>query len=750
MSGKVIHFKRYNRISTPEELPTAMRLGMEFERRAEPHLSNNKNAGDQQEEDWFQNHSTQVFLIFGSILFIITLLCLYCLTRKQGSQVLPSCMKRHKKAKARSGRNSHRPISNASSINGLLSLDRSRSRDLNNHAIVGGMRIDDEDGQGMGRMRMWQNTGREDKRLWRKTAYMSDLRHATKENSKNYQKVHGRGDFDEGFPDGFERVTRDTFYQPTKGGQGHKRNTTLSSFGHPPSSSFYDYSESSPSPYSVYDASGLVRPISNYIPYNPILTSTESLRYPPSVKRPITDYRRSFVSHMSNDPGYLEDLKAGSHGRKSGSYYPKSPASTYVPPRESVYSWRSYPHEEDDYEKHHYNQAGRHIQMGHQYDQIQPRHQHHDANYHQYDQNQGYHIDQIQSLHPNHDDTNSYLNPSPIEYEQHEYTPKPSIDQSIVNDYTAYTQPQPLANLSHSPQHLENSLDEKTPSTRPRHERTPSMGSIKFPEPEPSPAPAPILVGDGMISPYTRSSTYSFPAPPTGEGQFEFRLSTQPKPSGGTFNTYDYDYQNQHQQENYQGEGEEGEEEEGDSYSPSRTEVNTKLNSASYHSPSLISKHSRISTVPGQTKLSNSISRGFDDSDGLEVTPRKEKRNSSGPSLAKSDNPNPSPNFPPPSNLIIDTTSSIINSDTQEHTITTSSSSGGGGGGGYVISTMSKKIQRVKPPSLLKSTLPPKSPKSPSPLRYSSTFDMDDMPIWMKDNEAEAEVDEEPVPRIRG
>ncbi|WWC96495.1 hypothetical protein V866_003363 [Kwoniella sp. B9012] len=735
-----------------------------MEKRVEPHLSNDKNAGDQ-EEDWFQAHSTQVFLIFGSILFMITLLCLYCLTRKQGQKVLPSCIQRRKKMKVRSNRNrnSHRPISNASSINGLLSLDRSRSRDQNNpnHAIVGGLRMDHEDGQGKGRMRMWQNSGKEDKRLWRKTAYLSDLKHATEENSRNYQRTRGKGDFDEGFPDGFERVTRDTFYvpQPIDGHGGHKRNTTTSSFAHPPTSSFYDHSES-PSPYSVYDANGLVRPISNYIPYNPIPTSTDSLntqlRYPPSVRRPITDYRRSFVSHMTIDPGYLEDLKAGSHGRKSGSYYPKSPASTYIPPRESVYSWRSYPQEESNYERDQYVQPGQYDHIENQHDshshsQYQPQ----DQNYHQYDRNQGNHNEQIQSLNPNHDEANSYLNPSPIEYEhEREYTPKPSIDQSIVNDYTAYTQPQPLPlpHSSHSPPHLENSLGDTTPSARRRHERTPSMGSIKFPEPEPSPAfaPAAAPMGDGMISPYTRSSTYSFPAPPTGEGQFELRLSSQPQaPSQGTFDTYDHDYQNQHRLEDEYPRGNpQGEEEEGDPYSPSRTEVNTKLNSASYYSPSLISKHSQMSTVPGhgygQSKLGNSISRGFDDSDGIGVgvgtTPIKEKRNSSGPSLAKSGNPNPSPNFPPPPNLSIDTTSSTLSSDPKDHTTTSSSS-----GDRSTISTMSKKIQRIKPPSLLKSTLPPKSPKSPSPLRYSSTFDMDDMPIWMRGDVNEA--GEEPVPK---
>ncbi|WVQ65380.1 uncharacterized protein L199_003556 [Kwoniella botswanensis] len=731
-----------------------------MEKRAEPHLSNDKNAGDR-EEDWFQAHSTQVFLIFGSILFIITLLCLYCLTRKQGQKVLPSCMKRRKKMKVRSNRNSHRPISNASSVSGLLSLNRSRSRDLNNpnHAIVGGLRIDDEDGQGMGRMRMWQNSGREEKRLWRKTAYLSDLKHATEENSRNYQRTHGKGHFDEGFPDGFERVTRDTFYvpQPIGGQEGHRRNTTISSFGHPPTSSFYDYSES-PSPYSVYDANGLVRPISTYIPYNPIPTSTDSLneqlRFPPSVKRPITDHRRSFVSHMTNDPGYLEDLKAGSYGRKSGSYYPKSPASTYVPPRESVYSWRSYPQEESNYERDQYIQPGRYDHIENQHDphshrQYEPQ----DQNYHQYDRNQGYHNEQIQSLNPDHNEANSYLNPSPIEYE---YTPKPSIDQSIINDCTAYTQhqPLPLPYSSHSPPPLENSLGNTIPSARRRHGRTPSMGSIKFPEPEPSPAPAlaPIAIGDGMISPYTRSSTYSFPAPPTGEGQFEFRLSSQPQaPAQGRIDTYDHDYPSQHQYEYPPGNppGEEEEGEVGDPYSPSRTEVNTKLNSASYYSPSLISKHSRMSTVPGhghgygQSKSFNSISKGFDDSDGMVVsvgtTPMKEKRNSSGPSLAKSDNPNPSPNFPPPPNLCIATTSSTLSSDHKDH-ITTSSSSGES-----TISTMSKKIQRIKPPSLLKSTLPPKSPKSPSPLRYSSTFDMDDMPVWMRDDVNEA--GEEPVPK---
>ncbi|WVW85009.1 hypothetical protein I302_107045 [Kwoniella bestiolae CBS 10118] len=636
--------------------------------RAEPHLSHSQTAGNQ-DEDWFQSHSTQVFLIFGSILFVITLICLYCLTRKQGQWVLPSCLRRTKHKKSRMG---NRPVSHASSVNGLLSssLNRRRSGDP---TIIGGMDLADTHGEEMDRMRMWQHAhsgpGGGNKQLWRKTAYLTDLKRATEKYSNYYRQAHGKQDF----PDGFERVTRDTFYgsiPPNGGGSGgHRRNTNISSFGHPPSSSFYENGVS-PSPYSVYD--GSARPISNYIPYNPL--SQESLAYPPSVQGPITNYRRSFVSHMTDDPRYLEDLK--SRSRKSSaraSYYPKSPASTYVPPRGSVHSYRS-DHDERDQDNQ-YGQYGHEQGYDHdpsydyQYDRAQgPQYPNQSQDQYQSPiptpapayqtqaREQGHYNNQIQAYgstsppqlyvdtphqaqqtheSPSNPNPNSYLTPSPIEYHPN---PKPSLDQSIQNDYKAYTQPQPYPTDGSS-----------SPPPRPGHGRTPSMGSIKFPEPEPRPSPSPSVIApaappDKIISPCTRSSTYSFPAPPTGEGQFDLRLSTQPPPraleSARTFDTYGYPAQGYAEAET-----------EEDPYSPSRTEVNTKLNSASYYSPSLISKQTRMSTSLGASRLSSSIAKGFDASDGVGAgvggTGRQEKRNS-GPSLGKSDNPNPSPNFPPP------------------------------------------------------------------------------------------------------
>ncbi|WWC62897.1 uncharacterized protein I303_105495 [Kwoniella dejecticola CBS 10117] len=755
-----------------------------FVRVAEPHLTHDQGSGD---EDWFQAHSTQVFLIFGSVLFLITLICIYSLLRGTNKPYFPACLRRRhgnrrfqipSRKDKRKSRNQIHPqderlssFLSSSSANGLLPDTGTAYGNVPPH------------GQGM-----WggshhlprEGSGRRSKKLWRKTAYLTDLKRAQAQQqlAKSGIGINVSGNTDgNGFPPGWERVTPQSLYlsgnqaqagayihlQEPPNAQGwHKRNTTVSSFGHQPPFE-YDYGYEGDDRYeyepwnnrprpsndssSSFIAHGNPRPLSNYIPYNPDpigAVSDQEVVYPQNIRPPISHHRRSYLSYMSNDPAYLEDLKStngarsvrsvqttNSYSNSRKSYYPRSPASTYVPPRTSFQQYRDsqIQSQRQGQERHPIDRYGHEYEHEHEHE----NHHQYPPNYHQHDDpqyNQQYSRGMTNQYHPH---AHSQPHPQQEEYFNHKQ-PLQIDDIENIPPSTPYTQPLYTPQTASKKNGDAGDDDDEDRG----HERTPSMGSVRFPKPEPSPAP------------YTLSSTYSFPpkfdqSSPT----INFRSSTQTQATIDTSRVFDdHDHlagaadssrmtattsalgSGQHDTVIADDEGEMS-----DPYSPSKTEVNTKLNSGTIYSPSLYSKASRMSRIPSSPIVVEGEGEGV----------RPKKRNS-GPSLSQSSNDNPSPNFPPPltsSSLIspksispsdspilkveMETDTRTKDSDSQDSHTSLSSSS----------STIIHKISRVKPPSLLRSTLPPKSPvpKSPSPLRYSSTFEgIEDMPSWMRES----------------
>ncbi|WWC71052.1 uncharacterized protein I206_105005 [Kwoniella pini CBS 10737] len=622
------------------------------------HLTHDQDSKD---EDWFQVHSTKVLLIFGSIGIVIILICFYFLLSKEGN-----------------GNNKKK--SNFIKLFDINRFNKGKSENKNLDSNL-------------------SSSSFKKRKLWRKTTYLINLKKQQElqfQNSKNNLNFNLNSDFRlKEFPKGWEIINQNNLYQNSsllssssslshlrqfKNIQNCNNQNSIQNFNFDfQPKLFYDNSSTyfpcdnlrlSKDSYMIYNN----RPKSSYIPFNPI----NELIYPPNIKSPITNYRRSYINQMSNDPIYLEDLKSthklksknSIHSIDSGlrkSYYPKSPASTYIPHKESRYEYK-----DDENKYNHYdqrNQYNRNSQHQYQY-QNSP-------NDYQYDQHRINHdhssrtssINQVEEYEKPHQE--DYSNPKSSSISIHHLSPIISHMQS------PYTPP------------LErNSEFERGP---------PAIGSIEFPQPKHSPAP------------YTLSSTYSFP-PEFGNSSptINFRSSAQPTLS--SIQTFD------NQDNTRGGNSLDIDEDEGDlsdPYSPSRIEVNTKLNSGNIYSPSLYSKSSRISNMPN----SNDI---------LTIEEGKSKNRNSGPSLSQSSNDNPSPNFPPPISSVSTTLTNY--NDAQDNQSQDSHSSNSS-------STILHRISRVKPPSLLKSTLPLKSPilKSPSPLRYSSTFDgIDDLPSWMK------------------
>ncbi|WRT68065.1 uncharacterized protein IL334_005040 [Kwoniella shivajii] len=779
-------------------------LQLQLAKRAEPHLTNDdqdvkgKTIGSQ--EDWFQAHSTQVFLIFGSVLFIITLICLYGLTRGSQKRFIPKPLRSFFRRRGRGNSHSHSQtnfkrgsnrIGNApisfGSTNGLIDQrihgngNGNGNGDGNTNSLVlsrnrgGGMWFDShhvlsplegcENGNGNGNG-MRRTNGRNV--LWRKTAYLTDLRKANNQVQQKYLNYNNsNSNSNSTFPIGWERVNpvygavHDHDLDPNGNGIGigHKRNRTTSSFGHTPFNSSHGYAQSyygndgygytpdseyrfdgrigNDSAYgnSIYSSYGSQRPISNYIPYNPLHidldksqtqgqenenengkgnTSSAVLKmrtpYPPNSVPPITTNYRFSSIHNHNDNHNIEQQQQQEdeirnfnlirHKRQTQiqsrpqSYYPNSPASTYIP-RKSYDS--------------------------------QYQHQH-------------------QS--PSRPNPSTDFNPNSNPYLR-EITSPEEIYNPIRGEYT----PTPTHTHTRTQSTTDPIIDMDAKTTT---DNRISIGSIKFPEPNTA---------------YTHSSTYSFTDPTnTASSPIpNFRLSTQPPsttttttPTSASFPFPRYgeeagendnqDAENDGKRYSWNGSLID------DRYSPELTKMNTKLNSGSIYSITNsnsnldldIRSPSPISAQPIGISYNEFDDTGFENDNpspnfppppprnGIHLDPNIDPSPTFPPRVPKSQsnveiNTNPSPNFPPPPETS-NPNSSVTKANSassSSHTPSKSPSS--------TSDSIKKRISRIKPPSLL-----PK-PKSPSKLRYESTFAKDEdankdvdvgnhlMPDWMID-----------------
>ncbi|WVF68744.1 hypothetical protein IAT40_003516 [Kwoniella sp. CBS 6097] len=152
-------------------------------KRMEAHPSTTEDS-----KDILERNATAFHAVLGVALSLITLICFYALYRGSQRPFLPSCVRRHKQKQSRSRRGSI-----ASSSNNALGRAASRSTiHVDNVYIPSTLGPTPPGGGGMwaGSMpspNLLTDGAREKKGMWRKTAYLTDLKRAEEALREQYQ-----------------------------------------------------------------------------------------------------------------------------------------------------------------------------------------------------------------------------------------------------------------------------------------------------------------------------------------------------------------------------------------------------------------------------------------------------------------------------------------------------------------------------------------------------------------------------------
>ncbi|WWC88375.1 uncharacterized protein L201_003286 [Kwoniella dendrophila CBS 6074] len=601
--------------------------------------------------DWFEIHQTQVLAIIGSILSIITVICIYTLSRNQ-KPWLPKCLRRPEKVNRidRESKSTRPPRQSVISTSESIIPNSELPRYIINSHNQKKKELQEGDGR-----TMWNdidllppqpknhndtNEKGERKSLWRKTAYLLNLRKQTEENSESIKQKRGHNDGGgegegekEDFPQGWERITRHTLYKIKT---ESKRWSIGSIPPIPRRFSVYHNPACDGDIQSKIDRTGLgyldkqiARSLSDS---DDLIDDNTILAYPPNSHQPKENHRKSSVI---------------------------SRQLWHIP-------------------------------------------------------NTG----QDPSLIPNIANRSQYDNQSS------------QIGRNDISD--PYTQLKPYENTT--------SISSFTDAS--------SMRSMDLPKHDFSPAS------------YTISSTYSSPAllsPPLNFRSSNYTTASLPN-SFGTF-----DFENQSNTDDIFDVGGYGEKDfnpldiDGgkyntsikldDPYSPSKTEYKTRINSGSIYGSikSVSNRKSRFLSFPSrvQPNVDQMENQGVTGSECRsmeeDVDNRKNRRYSIYPGIPKYPKSNfffdtSIPNIGSTDDKAAPKTKSNVYPDSSHNDSSRMSSSS-------TISTNSKITPKSRPPLSLRistststssSSSKSTSPKTPRPLRYSSTFDMDDMPLWMK------------------